>query len=84
MTETSPGTTGYGNEQTHLGDLAVSIVDQHVAVVEICRPPNNYFDVDLITDLAEVYGNLDSRREVRAIVLAADGKHFCAGADFGG
>ena len=29
--------------------------DDHVATVEIQRPPNNFFDVDLITDLASVF-----------------------------
>jgi 2-(1,2-epoxy-1,2-dihydrophenyl)acetyl-CoA isomerase len=83
MTDTFSAPSDYDSKD-HPRDLAVSIVDQHVAVVEICRPPNNYFDVDLITELAEVYRNLDSQREVRAIVLAADGKHFSAGADFSG
>jgi 2-(1,2-epoxy-1,2-dihydrophenyl)acetyl-CoA isomerase len=82
MTDTFPAPRDYGSTDDPR-DLAVTVVD-HVAVVEICRGPNNYFDVELITGLAETYGNLDSRPEVRAIVLAADGKHFCAGADFGG
>ena len=35
-------------------DIAVELGDDHVAVVEIRRPPENYFDVGLITGLAEV------------------------------
>lgn len=54
----------------------------HVAVVEIHRPPNNYFDTALITGIAEAYERLDDDVECRAIVLCAEGKHFCAGADF--
>ncbi|MFI6309647.1 enoyl-CoA hydratase/isomerase family protein [Nocardia fusca] len=52
-----------------------------MATVEIRRPPNNFFDVDLITAIANAYSSLDDI-ECRAIVLCAQGKHFCAGADF--
>lgn len=64
-------------------DLAVSI-DDLVAVVEIRRPPNNFFDVDLVRRLAEAYESLDADERCRAIVLCSKGRHFCAGADFSG
>lgn len=54
----------------------------HVALVEIHRPPNNYFDAALIKGIANAYERLDDDVECRAIVLCAEGKHFCAGADF--
>jgi enoyl-CoA hydratase/carnithine racemase len=54
----------------------------HVAVVEIHRPPNSYFDTALIKGIADAYERLDEDVECRAIVLCAEGKHFCAGADF--
>ncbi|KZS58815.1 enoyl-CoA hydratase [Mycobacterium kansasii] len=54
----------------------------HVAVVEIHRPPNNYFDTALIEGIADAYERLDDDAQCRAIVLCAEGKHFCAGADF--
>ena len=54
----------------------------HVAVVEIHRPPNNFFDTALIKGIADAYERLDDDVECRAIVLCAEGKHFCAGADF--
>ncbi|THJ48542.1 enoyl-CoA hydratase/isomerase family protein [Candidatus Frankia alpina] len=66
------------------GDVAVQTRPGHVAVVEIRRPPHNYFDVNLIEELADTYDKLAAGSEVRAIVLAAQGKHFCAGADFAG
>ncbi|WP_242419631.1 enoyl-CoA hydratase/isomerase family protein, partial [Frankia sp. CpI1-P] len=66
------------------GDVAVQTRPDHVAVVEIRRPPHNYFDVHLIEELADTYDKLAAGSEVRAIVLAAQGKHFCAGADFAG
>jgi enoyl-CoA hydratase/carnithine racemase len=57
-------------------------VAAHVAVVEIHRPPNNFFDTALIKGIADAYERLDEDIECRAIVLCAEGKHFCAGADF--
>ncbi len=54
----------------------------HVALVEICRPPLNFFDVTLIEHIAETFEALDGDDRCRAIVLAARGKAFCAGADF--
>jgi enoyl-CoA hydratase/carnithine racemase len=54
----------------------------HVALVEICRPPNNHFDLALIEGLACAFETLDQDVAIRAIVLAARGKHFCAGANF--
>ncbi|MCO1655657.1 enoyl-CoA hydratase/isomerase family protein [Pseudonocardia humida] len=55
----------------------------HIAVVTVHRPPANYFDFALIHDLADAFEGLDAG-DCRAAVLAAEGKHFCAGADFGG
>ncbi|HUP86746.1 MAG TPA: enoyl-CoA hydratase/isomerase family protein [Acidimicrobiales bacterium] len=56
-----------------------------VATVEIHRPPNNFFDVELIRSLAEAYEALDGDvAACRAVVLCSEGKHFCAGADFTG
>ena len=66
----------------HAGsDLTVDI-DRHVATVEIHRPPNNFFDYDLIHEIANVYERLDTDLRCRAIVLCSEGRHFCAGADF--
>lgn len=67
------------------GDVAVELDgDSFVATVELRRPPNNFFDVELIRSLADAYDALDAEPACRAIVLAAAGKHFCAGADFSG
>ena len=64
------------------GDVTVSTGDDHVAVVEIHRPPNNFFDVELIRSLAAAYEAVDGRPECRAILLCSEGRHFCAGVDF--
>jgi enoyl-CoA hydratase/carnithine racemase len=55
----------------------------HVALVEIRRPPNNFFDVPLIKEIASAFEALDADADCRALVLAAQGKAFCAGANFG-
>jgi enoyl-CoA hydratase/carnithine racemase len=64
-------------------DIAINL-DNHVAVVEIRRPPHNFFDVKLIGEIATAFEALDKIPDCRAIVLAAQGKSFCAGANFGG
>ena len=61
-------------------DLDVRI-DGFVATVEMRRPPDNHFDNVMIHQLAETYEALDKRDDCRAIVLCAQGKSFCAGAD---
>ena len=62
------------------GDVGVT-VDGHVVVAEIQRGPNNHFDVDLIDSLSQLYEEVDRDPQLRAIVLCAEGKHFCAGAN---
>ena len=64
-------------------DVTVKLTG-HVATVEIHRPPNNFFDTTLIRGIADTYDQLDDDLECRVIVLCAEGKHFCAGADFSG
>lgn len=62
--------------------VTATVGDHHVATVELCRPPNNFFDVAMIRRIADLYDALAADRDVRVIVLCASGKHFCAGADF--
>lgn len=62
-------------------DLAVT-TEGHVAVIEIQRPPLNYFDLQLIRDIADALDTTDADSSIRAVVLAAQGKAFCAGANF--
>ena len=61
-----------------LGDIDVEL-EGHIAVIEIRRPPNNFLDVDLLSDIATALERLDQIPQCRAVVLAATGKHFCAG-----
>lgn len=66
---------------TQYGDVSV-VLEQHVALVEIHRPPHNYFDHQLIRSLADAFESLDKDPACRSLVLASEGKSFCAGADF--
>jgi enoyl-CoA hydratase/carnithine racemase len=68
---------------TQFGDVTVAS-EGHVAVVSFSRPPSNFFDLALIVNLADALEAVDSERELRAVVLASEGKAFCAGANFGG
>ncbi len=54
--------------------------DGHVAVVELRRPPDNFFDLELLQALGDAVEALDDDLSCRAIVLASEGRHFCAGA----
>ena len=54
----------------------------HVGLIEIQRPPLNFFDVSLINQIADALTEIDNDPEARAVVLAAQGKAFCAGANF--
>ncbi|MFI5045453.1 MAG: enoyl-CoA hydratase/isomerase family protein [Acidimicrobiia bacterium] len=63
-------------------DVTVAL-NEHIAMVEIHRPPNNFFDVPLIEELADTVVALDDDPACRVVVLCAEGKNFCAGADFG-
>ncbi|PVR41387.1 enoyl-CoA hydratase, partial [Salmonella enterica subsp. enterica serovar Anatum] len=53
-----------------------------VATIEIRRPPLNFFDILLIRQIADTLDEIDNDPNLRAVVLAAQGKAFCAGANF--
>src|SRR6476469_11142943 len=63
--------------------VTVDLTD-HVATVEIHRPPHNWFDIEVIALLADSVLGLDDESECRAVVLCSEGKNFCAGADLSG
>jgi enoyl-CoA hydratase/carnithine racemase len=56
-------------------------IEGHVAILEIDRPPNNFVSVELMSDLADALEDVDRETWLRASVLCAAGKAFCAGAD---
>jgi enoyl-CoA hydratase/carnithine racemase len=61
-------------------NIAVSTAD-HVSIIEITRPPANYFDRQLISEIVDGAAEVHAHG-TRAIVLCSQGKHFCAGANF--
>ncbi|MDE0813614.1 MAG: enoyl-CoA hydratase/isomerase family protein [Alphaproteobacteria bacterium] len=61
-------------------DVTIDIED-HVAVVEFSKPSQNFFDVELISEIADAFEGLDETSDCRAIVLASPGRIFCAGAN---
>ena len=63
-----------------IGDINLRLASNHVAEVELCRPPENFFDSPMIESIAEAFERLEAA-ECRAIVLCSQGKHFCAGAN---
>jgi len=62
-------------------DIAVE-TRGHIAIIEIRKPPFNFFDILLIQQIANALDEIDANPEIRATVLCAQGKAFCAGADF--
>ena len=61
--------------------VAIEIGDDYVATIELRRPPNNFFSLEMIDGIADGLESLDDDPRCRAVVLCAQGKHFCAGAD---
>lgn len=57
-------------------------VQGHVATVTLARPEvRNAFNDEMIAELTQAFTQLGADEKARVIVLAADGKTFCAGAD---
>lgn len=55
---------------------------RQVAIVEIRRPPHNYFDIAMIQGIADAFEAMEADADCRAIVLCSQGTAFCAGANF--
>jgi 2-(1,2-epoxy-1,2-dihydrophenyl)acetyl-CoA isomerase len=62
--------------------VTTSLGRDHVGELRLSQPPNNFFSLAMIEALADALEELDDDRSCRAVVLSAEGKHFCAGADF--
>jgi len=67
-----------------MSDVVLETVADRVALLEMRRPPNNFFDEALLTEVADALLSVDEEKDVGAVVLCAQGKHFCAGADLRG
>lgn len=67
-----------------MSDSLIVTRQDHVGLVVMNRPPHNFLNYAQIGEIADACEELDRSGEVRAIVLAAEGRSFCAGADFSG
>ncbi|CAN7604040.1 enoyl-CoA hydratase/isomerase family protein [Trinickia sp. LjRoot230] len=63
-------------------DMLSVAFSARVATVTLNRPEvRNAFNEAMIAELSDAFAQLDARDDVRAIILAANGPAFCAGAD---
>ncbi|MFK7733781.1 MAG: enoyl-CoA hydratase/isomerase family protein [Pseudomonadales bacterium] len=65
------------------GELISVEAKGHVTILTMSRPPYNYFNAALIEELLAKLKQQDENEQCRATVLAASGKVFCAGGEFG-
>jgi len=54
----------------------------HVATLTLSRPPHNFVDAAFVEKIADALDSFDADPACRAVVLMAEGRSFCAGADF--
>lgn len=54
----------------------------NVGLVELQEPPHNFLQVAQVKAVADALDELEQNTDVRAAVLAAQGRSFCAGANF--
>lgn len=57
-------------------------IQNHIATITLNRPEiHNAFDDNLIKQLSENLCIINEDQNIRAVILKAEGKHFCSGAD---
>ncbi len=64
--------------------VQISQAGAGIMMVKFSRPPHNFIEVPLIAAIADAYHEIGAMPEARVIVLASEGRHFCAGGDFSG
>jgi len=70
------------SDTTSADSVLLDIDGRGIATVTLNAPAvANAFDAAVIARLAEVFEGLASRKDVRAVVLKGEGKHFSAGAN---
>ncbi|MEU7305778.1 enoyl-CoA hydratase/isomerase family protein [Streptomyces sp. NPDC007206] len=67
-----------------MSDVFHKQVADRVALLELRRPPHNFIDEAVLTELADAVLSFDDQDEISCVVIAAQGKHFCAGVDLRG
>jgi enoyl-CoA hydratase/carnithine racemase len=56
-------------------------IHNHIAFLQFENAPNNFATINLLRLIADALQQIDADSQVRVIVLASEGKSFCAGAD---
>jgi enoyl-CoA hydratase/carnithine racemase len=64
-----------------MAETADLAIEGHVARITFANPPLNFATIPLLRAIADALERLDADPQVRAIVLASQGRPFCAGAD---
>lgn len=64
-------------------NVKVEVLDGHVGLITMTRPPHNFLTAPQVEDIATALETWNGDPDVRAAVLAAEGRSFCAGAAFG-
>ncbi len=62
-------------------DVVKLEVSDHIAVATLNRPPVNALNAELRDRLIEIFDEATDRDDIRVVILTAQGKVFCAGAD---
>jgi enoyl-CoA hydratase/carnithine racemase len=65
-----------------MSDGLIISTEGNVGTIVMNRPPHNFLNYDQIGNIAAACEAMDVDPEIRAIVLAAEGRSFCAGANF--
>lgn len=55
-------------------------VEEKTATLTLCRPPLNVMNMELMQELVQAFDSLQGAKHLRALVIRAEGKAFCAGA----
>ena len=64
-------------------DLVRVAKDGHIASVTLNRPEQrNAISIAMLEEITHAFDDLSADQDVRAVILAGEGEHFCAGADF--
>jgi enoyl-CoA hydratase/carnithine racemase len=65
-----------------LKHFVIDVEETGVVIVRLARPPVNAVNQEMYREIAHVFSNPDQlANNVKAIVLAGNGPHFCAGND---
>jgi methylglutaconyl-CoA hydratase len=65
-----------------MGESVALTVSEGIARVTLARPEvRNAFNAEVIDQLHEIFARITAADDVRAVVLAGEGKIFCGGAD---